>query len=195
LIPFPLASPGRRIGLFGGSFNPPHQGHRHASLMALTRLGLDEVWWLVSPQNPLKPEASAPLKERLAAARRLARHPRLKVTDLETRLGTSYTADTLTALKARYPGVAFVFIMGADNLAGLSRWRRWTQIMETVPLAVIARPGTGYPALATQPAQRYRRFRLPEEAARRLPGAQPPAWVFLHGRLDPTSSTRLRAGH
>jgi len=192
---FPLAYPGMRIGLFGGSFNPPHDGHRHASLEALKRLGLDQVWWLVSPQNPLKSRrGTAPLAERLAAARAVARHPRIKVTNLEARLGTRFTADTLRALKARYPGVRFVFIIGADNLIDLPRWQRWTRIMESMPLAVIARPGYGLPALTAKPAQRYQAARYPGPRARRLSRAKPPAWVFLFGRLDPTSSTRLRSG-
>ena len=193
-LSLPTAYPGQRIGLFGGSFNPPHDGHRHASLMALKRLGLDQVWWLVSPQNPLKPaRGTPPLATRLAQARAIARHPRIKVTDLEARLGTRYTADTLAALKARYPGVRFVFIIGADNLLDLPRWQRWTRIMETIPLAVIARPGYGLPALAGKPARRYAAARRPEARARLLPGARPPAWVFLFGKLDTTSSTRLRA--
>jgi nicotinate-nucleotide adenylyltransferase len=191
----PTAYPGLRIGLFGGSFNPPHEGHRHASLMALKRLGLDQVWWLVTPQNPLKPaHGTPPLAARMAQARAVARHPRIKVTDLEARLGTRYTADTLSALKARFPGVRFVFIIGADNLLDLPRWQRWTHIMDTMPLAVIARPGYGRPALAGRAARRYLRARWPEACARRLPGARPPAWVFLFGKLDPTSSTRHRAG-
>lgn len=190
---FPLAYPGRRIGLFGGSFNPAHQGHRHASLLALNRLGLDEIWWLVSPQNPLKPASGTPpLAARLAEARAVARHPRIRVTDLEAQLGTRYTADTLVRLKARYPGVRFVFIIGADNLIDLPRWRHWTSIMTRMPLAVIARPGYELKALAAKPALRFAASRWPEARARGLARAKSPAWVFLHGPLDPTSSTGLR---
>lgn len=193
-LSFPIAYPGQRIGLFGGSFNPAHEGHRHASLLALKRLGLDRVWWLVSPQNPLKSQrGTAPLEKRLAAARVIARHPRIVVTDLETRLGTRFTADTLAALRARYPGVRFVFIIGGDNLIALPRWQRWTEIMERMPLAVIARPGYGLPALAAKPAQRYGAFRWPQERAGSLARAKPPAWVFLFGPLNPTSSTGLRS--
>ena len=190
-----LPPPGRRIGLLGGSFNPAHGGHSHISLEAAARLGLDEVWWLIAPQNPLKPRRGmAPLGTRLAAARRvIAGDPRLRATAIEDALGTRYTADTLRALSRCFPRVAFVWIMGADNLAQIDRWDRWTGIFESVPIAVLDRPDYSYSCLYAKAAQRFRQARLPERAARRLPGTAPPAWVFLHQPRDPRSATQIRA--
>jgi nicotinate-nucleotide adenylyltransferase len=183
-----------RIGLFGGSFNPPHKGHLAASLTALKRLKLDRIWWLVSPQNPLKTaDTTPPLADRLAAARAFTADPRIIATDIEARLGTRFTVDTLRALKARYPGVRFVFIIGADNWRALPRWKDWTAIMKLVPIAIVARPGYERAALSAKPALRYARRRVSPEHAARLANANPPAWTFLHGPLDPSSSTRLRA--
>jgi len=189
----PSRRPGRRIGLLGGSFNPAHQGHREISLQALARLGLDEVWWLVSPQNPLKPVAGmAPFKDRLEGARAVARHPRLKVTDLEARLGTRHTAATLRRLTRRFPGHRFVWLMGADNLAQIDRWHAWQQIFHLVPVAVWARPSYCFRALAAKAARRFAGARLKENAGRLLPATDPPAWVFVHGRLNPLSATAIR---
>jgi len=183
----------RRIGLLGGSFNPAHAGHRHISLLALHRLGLDEVWWLVSPQNPLKPRTDmAPLAERLAEARRVANHPRIRVSDIERRLGTRYTIDTIERLRARFPAAALVWIMGADNLIEFARWRRWTDIFRAAPIAIFDRPTYSYKALASKAAQRLARFRVARERAHLLAGMTPPAWVFLRGRLHPESGTELR---
>ena len=185
---------GQRIGLLGGSFNPAHAGHRHVSLEALRRLGLDAVWWLVSPQNPLKPVAGmAPFAQRLAEARAVARHPRLRVTGLEALLGTRYTADTLTALTRRFRGVRFVWLMGADNLIQVSRWEAWTQIFHVVPVAVLARPTYSLRASSAKAAQRFRRRRLPETRAASLAAQQPPAWALLHIRLSALSATQIRA--
>jgi|SRR5690606_19039380 nicotinate-nucleotide adenylyltransferase len=190
----PPVRAGLRIGLLGGSFNPAHEGHYHISLEALRRLGLDEVWWLVSPQNPLKEgQDMAPLATRMAEARRLARHPRLRVTDLEVRLGTRYTADTLRAIRRRFPRQHFVWLMGADNLKQIPAWRNWPYIFDALPVAIFARPTYSLSALAGKAARRYHRVRRPERAARRIPGSKPPAWVFLHIRLMPISATALRA--
>jgi nicotinate (nicotinamide) nucleotide adenylyltransferase/ribosome silencing factor RsfS/YbeB/iojap len=185
----------RRIGLLGGSFNPAHGGHLHISREALRRLDLDEVWWLVSPQNPLKPAAGmAPFVARLAAAKALAAADRrIRVSDIEARLGTSYTADTLRALRRRFPAARFVWLMGGDNLAQFPYWRRWQDIFRTVPIAVFDRPGTALRALAGSAAQRFAAARVPASAARRLASRLPPAWVFFHTRLDPRSATRIRA--
>jgi nicotinate-nucleotide adenylyltransferase len=184
----------RRVGLLGGSFNPAHGGHLHISREALKRLDLDEVWWLVSPQNPLKPRVGmAGLAERMAAARAVARHPRLKVTDLESRLGTTYTADTLAALTRRFPRLRFVWLMGADNLLQISRWERWQNIFRLVPIAVFARPSYSLRSLSGQAARRYARRRLPLRDARRLADTDPPAWVFLPVRLDARSATDIRS--
>jgi len=183
----------RRIGLLGGSFNPAHAGHRHISRLALRCLGLDELWWLVSPQNPLKPQAGmAPLEERLAKARAVAQDRRIKVTDLERRLGTRYTVDTVAQLKRHYPRARFVWVAGADILAQLPRWRRWTDLMEMLPLAVFDRPAYAHAALASKVAGRYRHARLKAADARRLATAKPPAWVFIASRLHPASATAIR---
>jgi nicotinate-nucleotide adenylyltransferase len=185
---------GARIGILGGSFNPAHPGHLHISLQALKRLGLDEIWWMVSPQNPLKPvEGMAPFEERLEAARQVARHPRIRVTDIEEKLGTFYTADTLAALRRRFPRLRLVWIMGADNLIQIPEWEEWTRIFEAVPIAIFNRPTYSLRALNGKAAQRFRRFRLEPRAARMLVQYAPPAWVFLVGPLHPASATRIRA--
>ena len=185
---------GPRIGLLGGSFNPAHEGHRHISLFALQRLRLDAVWWLVSPQNPLKPvEGMASLDERIASAESVARHPRIEVSDIESRMGTRYTADTLQALRRCYAKHRFVWIMGADNLIQLPRWRDWTAIVEMVPIAVFARPGYSQRSLFGAAAHRFRRNRLPDHAAASLADRKAPAWVFLHTPLHPASATEIRA--
>ncbi len=183
-----------RIGLLGGSFNPAHGGHRHLSMEAIRHLGLDGVWWLVSPQNPLKKtDGMAPLAERMASARHVARHPKLMVTDLETRLGTVYTADTLRKLTRLFPHVRFVWLMGADNLIQISRWERWNEIFKAVPIAVFARPSYCLRALASVAAHRFDRFRIKERRAGQLADTNAPRWVFLHTRLHPASATRIRA--
>ena len=183
--------PRRRVGLLGGSFNPAHDGHRHISLWALKALRLHQVWWLVSPQNPLKPVAGmAPLAERMARARQVARHPAIRITDIERRLGTRYTVDTVGALQRHHPQTAFVWLMGADILMQLPRWHRWTDLIEMVPVAVFDRPGYAYPALAGKAAHRLgNRVRDPG----RLPAARPPAWSFLWGRRHAASATAIRA--
>lgn len=182
-----------RIGLLGGSFNPAHDGHVHISLLALRHLQLDEVWWMVAPQNPLKPLAGmAPFEQRLQTARRLARHPDIKVTDVEYRLGTRYTVDTLQALKICFPRVQFVWIMGADNLAQISQWRRWTKIFNLVPIAVFDRAPYSFDALAGRAAKGFARFRLRPKEARELVDRKPPAWAFFHTRLHAGSATRMR---
>lgn len=187
----------RRIGILGGSFNPAHQGHLDISRAALHRLGLDQVWWLVSPQNPLKTrEGMAPFAERLAAARAFARKAagdsRIKVTDLEARLGTTYTAETLALILRRFPHHHFVWLMGADNLAQISHWKDWQQIFHRLPIAVFARPTYSLSALAAKAARRFAPYRLREGAGRKLVMAQPPAWLFVHARLNPISATEIR---
>jgi len=185
---------GGRIGLLGGSFNPAHAGHRHVSVEALKRLGLDEVWWLVAPQNPLKPtRGMAPFAKRLQAARRLARHPRIKVLDLETRLGTRYTIDTVTALQQNFPRTRFLFLMGADILAQIRHWKQWTEIFARLPIAVFARPTYCFRGLAELAAQRYAHRRVAPEAARRLADLAPPVWVFMPIKLDVHSATEIRS--
>lgn len=186
---------GRKVGLLGGSFNPAHAGHRAISLEALKRLGLDEVWWLVSPQNPLKPAAGmAPLAERLETARKVARHPHIRVSNIEARLGTRYTAETLKQLKKRFPRIRFVWLMGADNLLQVASWKDWPQIFQAVPVAVFTRPTYSLRALAAKAARRFAGSRLRESASRTLAEREPPAWVFVHSRPHPASATEIRTG-
>jgi nicotinate-nucleotide adenylyltransferase len=183
-----------RIGLFGGTFDPPHQAHRDASLLALKRLKLDRVWWLVTPGNPLKnTRGLAPLAARIAASRALTDHPRIDVTGIEATINTRYTYDTIKWLLARCPGVQFVWIMGADNLRSFHRWQRWRGIAGLVPIVVVDRLGPSLYAGASPAAQALGRVRIPEHAATSLPGRRPPAWTFLHGLKSPLSSTALRA--
>jgi nicotinate-nucleotide adenylyltransferase len=183
----------RRIGLLGGSFNPAHAGHRHISLLALRRLKLDQVWWLVSPQNPLKSRADMDSEAaRLESARRVARHPQLVVTDLESRIGTVYTADTLAAMRRLFPRTCFVWLMGADNLRQINRWQRWQTIFASVPVAVFARPTYDLPAKASLAAHRFASARAGEERAAGLAGRRPPAWLFLHTQLHAASATAIR---
>jgi len=185
----------RRIGLLGGSFNPAHHGHRHISLEALKRLGLDEVWWLVSPQNPLKSgDGMEPLATRVARARQVARHPHIRVGAPELLLGTRYTLDTVQALKRVYRGAKFVWLMGADILPQLVDWANWRNLFAAVPIAAFARPGWGYAALAAPAPRTFERFRLQATEARRLATCEPPAWCFIPSRLDEHSATAIRAG-
>ena len=191
--PLPAAAP-PRVGLVGGSFNPAHSGHLHISQLALDILGLDAVWWLVSPQNPLKPSAGmAPLAERLAGARRLAApEPRILVTDLEQNLGTRYTVDTLAALQERYPRTRWVWTMGADNLSELHRWKDWPKMFKRVPVAVFDRPSYSFDALESEAARRFQQHRVGRGQAGQLADMTPPAWVFLWSAFDPASATAIR---
>ena len=182
-----------KVGLLGGSFNPAHQGHRHISLCALRGLALDEVWWLVSPQNPLKPvKGMAPQDLRLAAAEKVAAHPRIHVTGIESRLGTRFTADSLTALRRCFPARRFVWLMGADNLRQIPRWNRWERIFQTVPVAVFDRSPYSHNALSGQAARRFGQMRKPASQAGELAKAKAPAWVFLHQERHPASATAIR---
>lgn len=184
----------RAVGLLGGSFNPAHAGHVHISRLALRRLGLDAVWWLVSPQNPLKPaRGMASLDERLAGARALLDgEAGITATDLEAQMGTRYSLDTLRALQKRYPDTNFVWIIGADNLSQMHRWRGWREIFRTVPIAVFPRAPYSLGALGSRAARRFKAARLPQSQARRLARCHPPAWVFLRAPLHGESATRLR---
>lgn len=186
---------GLKVGLFGGSFNPPHEGHRAASLLALKRLGLDRVWWLVSPGNPLKDKRElSPLANRLEAARRLACHPRLEVTAIEAAIGATYSFETISYLKQRCPGVHFVWLMGADSFCYFDRWQHWREIANSVTIAIIDRPGFTLSALHGRAAEALAPFRRDECDALLLATAAPPAFVFLHGPRSPVSSTNLRSG-
>jgi len=185
------AAPGLRIGLLGGSFNPPHEGHIHISELALKRLGLDYVWWLVSPQNPLKSARdTAPLDKRLSLAARLVHGRRLIVSDVERSLGTRFTVETLSALKRRFPELNFVWLMGSDNLAEFHRWKDWPRIVDLMPIAVVMRPGSMLAPLKAKMVQRFWRAR--RKSMRGFARAAAPAFVIVGGRRNAQSSTLLR---
>lgn len=191
----PATLPGMTVGLYGGSFNPPHRGHAHVAGLALTRLRLDRIWWLVSPGNPLKSADGLPdVEARLAAVRAIARHPRAVVTDLEARLGTRYTLDLVRRLRRMRPSVRFVLVIGADNWASFHRWGGWREIARLVPIAVVDRPGSTFAALASPAARAFAAARLDERDAARLPLRRPPAWLFIAGVKVPLSSSALRRG-
>lgn len=189
----PIATQGLRVGLLGGSFDPPHGGHLHISKWAMKEFGLDRVWWLVSPGNPLKDEGPADLDRRMDACNALNDHPRIIVTDLERRFGTRYTAETLTALLARYRGVRFVWLMGADNLADFHRWDRWQDIINMMPIGVMARPDQQIAAGCSPAARMYRRKRLSARRSNALPFKEAPCWSLLTGPMVNMSSTQIRA--
>ena len=192
----PLAFPGQRIGLLGGSFDPPHEGHLHISLRALRRAGLDRVWWLVSPGNPLKARGPADLDRRVAACREIAQHPRIIISDIERHLRTRYTAHTLKFLQQRYSGVRFVWLMGSDILAEFHRWQSWHWIAETFPMLVFARPGQQLAAGLSRAARTYPHLRCPPDAARLLGRDGGPGWSLLPGPMVNRSSTEIRSrGH
>ena len=194
LAHLPPMAPGMRIGLFGGTFNPPHQGHVLVAQTALRRLKLDRVWWLVTPGNPLKSlDGLPPQAERMAAARQITRDPRIVVTGFEAEIGARYTYETLHYLNRRAGDVHFVWIMGADNLRQFHRWQNWQDIARLMPLAIIDRPGSTLAGASAKAAQVLRANRRSEGDARRLAAAKAPAFVFLHGPRSPLSSTALRA--
>jgi nicotinate-nucleotide adenylyltransferase len=182
-----------RVGLLGGSFNPAHEGHLHVARQAMAHLRLHQLWLMVSPGNPLKPSAGmAPLAARLAGAQKIADGRRIIATDIEARLGTRFTADTMRELKRRFPAQKFVWLMGADNLHQLPRWGRWTRIMHAMPMLILPRPGATRAALASPAAQRYRKYRLPARAGLCLAAAASPAWILLPVKENPASATELR---
>ncbi|WP_150525287.1 nicotinate-nucleotide adenylyltransferase [Roseibium sediminis] len=192
-LTLPHAEAGNRIGLFGGSFNPPHSGHLLVAETARKRLALDQVWWLVTPGNPLKDHSHlAPLAHRLEMTSTLASGPHMRVTAYEQVLGSPYTARTVDMLKAKRPNLRFVWLMGADNLATFHRWQDWRSILAQVPVAVVNRPGATLSVLSAPMARAFGSCRLPEKDAALLPDLMPPAWTFLHAPLDETSSTALR---
>ena len=190
----PAVGAGQSVALFGGSFNPPHSGHLHVARAALVRLRVDQVWWMVTPGNPLKAGAGlAPLATRVRMCRDLATDLRMKVTAFEVAAGIRYSADAVRYVLARRPANRFVWLMGADNLAAFHRWQCWRGIVSALPIAIVDRPGASRLALAAPAARAFRSARIGEAEAAALPSLAPPAWVFLHAPLDPTSSTGLRA--
>jgi nicotinate-nucleotide adenylyltransferase len=189
---FPYARTGQAIGLLGGSFDPAHAGHVHITQEALRRFGLDRVWWLVSPGNLLKANGPAPMPQRMAAARAIMQHPKVRITDIEARLGTRATADTLVAMRRLYPGVRFVWLMGADNLAQFHRWHNWRSIMTSVPVGVLARPGDRISARTSVAARIFSRYRIGGQASHLLAWAAAPAWCFVNVPMVDHSSTAIR---
>ncbi|MBO9445518.1 nicotinate-nucleotide adenylyltransferase [Ruegeria sp. R14_0] len=189
----PYARPGQVIGLFGGSFDPPHRGHVHVTVEAMKAFGLDRVWWLVSPGNPLKSRGPAPLAQRVEAARAVIDHPRVEITDIEALTKTRATADTLMALRRLYPGVRFVWLMGADNLAQFHKWKNWRLIMDSVPVGVIARPGDRISARMSPAARLYAKYRIDGQARHLLGRADAPAWCFVNVPMVDVSSSQIRA--
>ncbi len=191
----PHTEAGMVIGLFGGSFNPPHAGHLLVSEIALRSLGLDRLWWMVTPGNPLKSRRELkPLAQRIAESEALAQDPKIVVTAFEQSFGESHTARVLARLKAMRPGVRFVWIMGADNLKGFHHWQDWQKIAETFPIAVVDRPGSTLSYLSSKMAQRFNAARVDETDAQLLGLMKPPAWTFLHGPRSSLSSTAIRQG-
>jgi nicotinate-nucleotide adenylyltransferase len=192
-VTLPPHSPGMRIGLFGGSFNPPHDAHRAVSLLAMKKLRLDRLWWLVTPGNPLKETRTLPpIAERIEAATALADHPRIDVTGLESVIGTKYSCDTIRWLLNEAPGAHFVWVMGADNLKDFHRWKNWRDIFLMLPVAVVDRGGLSLKAASGPAAISFARARIPESRAATLPALTPPAWVYLHGVKSDLSSTAIR---
>ncbi len=188
----PYVAPGQVIGLLGGSFDPPHQGHAQITREALKRFGLDQVWWLVSPGNPLKAKGPAPIADRVAAARSLMDHPRVQISDFEAQIGTRYTAETLKRLQTLLPQARFVWLMGADNLAGFHRWDRWQDIMKMVPVGVLARPGDRMSARFSKTARVFEKARLDMSDSRLLGRGPAPRWCFVNIPMRGESSTELR---
>jgi nicotinate-nucleotide adenylyltransferase len=188
---FPSVAKGMTIGLLGGSFDPAHAGHVHITREALKRMGLDQVWWLVTPANPLKVRQPAPMADRLARAAAVMRHPRVRITALEDRLGTRATIDTLRRLQAIYPGVTFVWLMGADNLVQFHHWGRWRDILRSAAVGVLARPGLGVAARLSVAAQAFRVHQV--DRGENLRGRKPPVWAFVNLPMNDASSTAIRA--
>lgn len=189
----PPHGPGMRIGLLGGSFNPPHEAHRAISLHAMKRLQLDRVWWIVTPGSPLKDvQQLPPLEQRMAECVALADHPRIDVTGFEAVIGTKYTSDTLAWLLREAPETRFVWLMGADNLKDFHRWKNWREIFMMLPIAVADRGGLSLQAGSGPAAMTFARARIPETRASLLPAMPPPAWVYLRGVKSDLSSTQIR---
>ena len=189
----PHVERGQRIGLFGGSFNPPHEGHLLVSEIALKRLQLDQIWWIVTPGNPLKNHAQlAPLEKRIQWCEEIATDPAIQITAFERCYPTRFTADTLALVKSRFPTANFVWVMGADNLASFHKWQRWRDIADIMPIAVIDRPGSTLSSRSSMAALSLARYRLDESDAKLLPTLPAPAWAFIHGPRSSLSSTKIR---
>lgn len=190
---FPAIRAGQSVGLLGGSFDPPHAGHVHVTREALKRFGLDRIWWLVSPGNPLKPVGPAPLERRMEVARRMMRHPRVMISDIEAKIGTRYTADTLSVLVERFPGVRFVWLMGADNLLLIHHWQQWCRIFQTVPVGIVARSVDVAAARHAKAATTFANVRLQNHQSLLLPRTSAPAWCLVNVPMLDVSSSAIRA--
>ena len=192
-IRIPAAGDGQKIGLFGGSFNPPHEGHLNLCDLALKRLKLDQIWWMVTPGNPLKDTSELPaLQHRIRLCHEIVADPRIKITAFEAHYKVRYTADTVALVKKFRPRLNFVWLMGADNLEGFHKWQNWREIADALPIAVIDRPGSTLAYRSARAALNLSRFRVDEEDARLIAGMPPPAWTFIHGPRNSLSSTALR---
>ena len=190
----PVAGDGQKIGLFGGSFNPPHEGHLNLCDLAIKRLELDQIWWMVTPGNPLKDTSElAPLEERVKKCRAMISHPRIKITAFEAKYKVRFTADTLRIVQLLRPRNDFVWLMGADNLADFHRWQDWREIANMMPIAVIDRPGSTLSYHSSQASTALSQYRIDESDASLLSHMKPPVWTFLHGPRSSLSSTQLRA--
>ncbi|AGF74170.1 nicotinic acid mononucleotide adenylyltransferase [Bartonella australis AUST/NH1] len=182
------------VGLFGGSFNPPHEGHLLVAKSAIRRLHLDQLWWMVTPGNPLKDCTRLPfLHERMRLSIELVDHPKIRITGFEGNIGSTISAETISYILAHYSGVRFVWVMGADSLVTIHRWHQWRDIVSTLPIAIIDRPSARMSALSSPMARAYRYFRLDERESARLPFMKPPVWTYLHVPLSFQSSTKLRS--
>jgi nicotinate-nucleotide adenylyltransferase len=190
---FPATSPGMTIGLFGGSFNPPHDGHRLVAETALKRLGLDQLWWMVTPGNPLKSAGDlSPLAERIALSEKMSPGPRVKVTAFEAAYKVRFSADTVTLIKAHHRGIRFIWVMGADNLKNFHHWQRWRQIADMLPIAIIDRPGSTLSYVSSKMALAYDYARVDEDDAGSLARLKAPAWTLIHGPRSTLSSSAIR---
>ena len=191
----PVASPGMKIGLFGGSFNPPHQGHVQISRTAIRKLGLDQLWWIVSPGNPLKDHSELlPLEERLEKCQAITSHPDIRITAFEAQFNLRYTADTVKLLARRRARASFVWVMGADNFANFHKWERWLEIANQIPLAIFDRPDSTTSPNSSSATHALAPYRVDERDSRLLANIQPPAWTFIHGPRSYLSSTQIRNG-
>ncbi|MEM8839788.1 MAG: nicotinate-nucleotide adenylyltransferase [Pseudomonadota bacterium] len=190
----PFVEDGMAVGLYGGSFNPPHEGHVHVAETAMKRLALKRLWWMVSPGNPLKDHSGLPeLEDRIALSHKLIDNPRIDVTGLEKTLNTRYSADLVLYLRARYPAVRFIWVMGADNLTHFHKWERWEDIVQSMPIAIVDRPGHTLAARSSRMARKFAEYRVEESDAGNLKSLSAPAWTFLHAPRSHQSSTALRA--
>ena len=193
---YPLVLPGLTIGLLGGSFDPPHEGHTHISKTAIKIFNLSKLWWLVSPGNPIKDKMPSNINHRVQAAKKIMEHPSVIITDIEKKLQTKFTFQSLIKIKKLYPGTRFVWIMGADNLINFHHWENWDWIMKNIPIGVMARPREQIKAGLSTAATRFKKYRLPKEKSLLLPHLPPPVWTLVTGSMKNISSTKLRVkGH